>query len=120
MPEHPEPTPRPWRRYLRFSIRGLIVVVLFSGGGLGWLVHSARNQRGAAAAIAAAGGMVQYDWEWRNGKVYPATKPWVPDWLVDRVGIDYFGHVTQVAFYEEAGKPIRISRTSRILHNWSG
>ncbi len=99
MPNQPEPIPRPRRRFLRFSIRGLIVLVLVIGGALGWLVRSARDQRGAAATIMAAGGIVQYNWEWRNGKSYPAAKPWVPDWLVDRIGIDYFGHVTQVAFY---------------------
>jgi Leucine Rich repeat len=108
------PVLRPWRRYLRFSIRGLIVLVLFSGGGLGWLVHSARNQRGAAAAITAAGGSVQYDWEWRNGNVYPAAKPWVPDWLVDRVGIDYFGHVTQVSFYGSAKTDSDLTHIARL------
>ena len=33
------PISRPWRRFLRFSVRGLIVVVLLIGGGLGWLVR---------------------------------------------------------------------------------
>ena len=30
---------RPWRRYLRLSVRGLIVLVLVIGGGLGWMVR---------------------------------------------------------------------------------
>jgi hypothetical protein len=93
------PVSRPRRRYLRFSIRGLIVLVLVIGGALGWLVRSARDQRGAVAAITAAGGSAQYNWEWRNGKSYPGAKSWVPDWLVDRIGIDYFGHVTNASFY---------------------
>jgi Leucine Rich repeat len=114
IPGQPEPISRPRRKYLRFSIRGLIVMVLASGGGLGWLVHSARNQRGAAAAITAAGGSVQYDWEWRNGNFYPAAKPWVPDWLVDRVGIDYFGHVTQVAFFGGAHTDSDLTHVARL------
>ncbi len=42
---------RRWRRFLRFSVRGLIVVVLLLGGWLGWIVRSARVQRDAVAAI---------------------------------------------------------------------
>ena len=32
MPIQPEPVSRPWRRYLRFRVRGLIVLVLLVGG----------------------------------------------------------------------------------------
>jgi Leucine rich repeat len=49
---------RPWRRSLRFSVRGMIVVVLVIGVGLGWLVRSAHVQRGAVAAIRTPGGSV--------------------------------------------------------------
>jgi hypothetical protein len=61
------PVSRPWRRYLRFSVRGLIVLVLVIGAGLGWIVRSARMQREAVAAIKNAGGSVSYDWRWSNG-----------------------------------------------------
>jgi TRAP-type C4-dicarboxylate transport system permease small subunit len=43
--------PRSWRRWLRFSVRGLIIVVLLIGGWLGWLVRSAHVQRDAVVAI---------------------------------------------------------------------
>ena len=90
------PVSRPWRRFLRFSVRGLIVLVLVIGAGLGWLVRSARIQREAVAAIKKAGGSVNYDWEWSNGKTIPEGKPWAPrgSWIV--IGVDYFGHVTAV------------------------
>ena len=45
------PVARPWRRFLRLSVRGLIVLVLVIGAGLGWLVRSAHIQRDAVAAI---------------------------------------------------------------------
>ena len=95
------PVSHPWRRFLRFSVRGLIVAVLLIGGWLGWIVRSARIQREAVAAITQAGCQVQYDWEWEwNGGVQIRSgKPWGPQWLVDRIGVDYFGHVTLVAFY---------------------
>jgi hypothetical protein len=87
---------RPWRRFLRFSMRGLIVLVLVIGGAMGWLVRAARIQRAAAAAISGIGGSVMYNWEWNNGRSYSGATPWVPKWLSDRVGVDYFGHITSV------------------------
>jgi internalin A len=63
---------------------------------MGWMVHRARVQRDAVAAIQKIDGTVRYDWERKDGRSFPNGKPWEPRWLVDRIGIDYFGHVTQV------------------------
>jgi hypothetical protein len=40
-----------WRRYLRFSLRGLIVVVLLFGIWLGWIARESQIQREAVAAM---------------------------------------------------------------------
>jgi internalin A len=86
-----------WRRYLRLSLRGLIVLVLLIGVALGWLVRSAHIQRDAVAAIENARGIASYDWQ-RKGQTYsPGAMPDAPRWLVDLIGVDYFGHVTHVA-----------------------
>jgi hypothetical protein len=87
---------RPWWSYTRFSVRGLIVLVLVIGAGLGWIVHQAHIQRDAVAAITRAGGVVEYDWQWRTGKPIPRGEPRAPSWLVQLIGGDYFGHVTAV------------------------
>jgi hypothetical protein len=87
---------RPSRPFLRFSVRGLIVLVLVIGIWLGWLVRSACIQRDAVAAITAAGGSVKYDWDWSNGLPVVGGKPWAPKWLTDLIGVDFFGHVTFV------------------------
>jgi hypothetical protein len=68
-----------WRPHLRFSVRGLIIVVLIFGGWLGWTVRSARMQREAVAAIREVGGTVHYDWEWQHGKFIPGGKPWAQE-----------------------------------------
>jgi internalin A len=94
-----EPVSRPWRRFLRVSVRGLIVLVLVIGAGLGWFVRNARIQRNAVAAITRAGGFVLYNWEDRNWNNIPGGKPWTPRWIVDLIGVDYFGHVTYVVQY---------------------
>jgi len=44
-----EPISRPWRRFLRFSVRGLIVLVLLVGVWLGWI---SRYNKGYAGALA--------------------------------------------------------------------
>ena len=96
MTDQAKPKSRFWRKYLRFSVRGLVVLVLVIGAGLGWIVRSARIQRQAVAVIEKVGGHVMYDWEWSNGKENPGAKPWAPKRLTDFVGVDYFGHVTSV------------------------
>ena len=94
MTDQARPVSRSWRRFLRFSMRGMIVVVLVIGGWLGWVVRSAQIQREAVAAIENAGGAVSYDWGRISGSI-PAGGPWAPEWLVNLIGVDYFGHVTE-------------------------
>jgi internalin A len=95
----PMPTPpvtRRWRRFLRFSVRAMIVVVLVIGAWMGWIVRQAHVQRDAVAVIRRAGCSVMYNWEWSDGRSIPGGKPQAPRWLVELVGVDYFGHVTVV------------------------
>ena len=66
-------------RWLRLSVRGLMVLTLIIGGGLGWLGRGARIQRNAVAAIQKAGGTVAYDWEWKSGVYRVGAKPFAPN-----------------------------------------
>jgi hypothetical protein len=75
-----------------------MVLVLIFGGELGWIVHRTQVQRDAVAAIGRAGGRAIYDWEWANGqRVLNAGAPG-PRWLVDRLGVDYFGNLVVADF----------------------
>ncbi len=96
MIDQPPPRSFRWRSYLRVSVRTLAVAVLVVGAGLGWIVHCARVQQDAVAAIRRQSGQVGYDWEWKNGNVVPNAKPWAPQWLVGWLGVDYFGSVRAV------------------------
>ena len=113
------PTRRRGWRYVRFSVRGLIVVVLLIGVTLGWIVHQAHVQRDAVAAISRAGGAVEYDWQLgSNGRRLPNSKPWAPKWLADQVGIDHFGHVARINLLKRGfdRELISIGRLSQV---WS-
>jgi Leucine-rich repeat (LRR) protein len=93
---------RTWRRCLRISVRGLIVLVLVIGAGLGWVVRGARIQREAVAALERGRGTVKYNGEhifWDSGAGWHDIRPeetWAPLWLVNSLGVDYFYHVTTV------------------------
>ncbi len=84
-----------WRRLSHLSVRALAILVLIVGGGLGWFIRSAKIQRQAVEVIDKVGG-VQYDWQSSRGSSGTRTAPWAPKWLVDRVGVDFFSHVTVV------------------------
>jgi hypothetical protein len=102
--------PSPSRRHrlpTRLSVRALMIFVLTPGGGFGWVVNRAHTQRdavevirraGARAGAARTGGVggVMYDWQFANGACDGKGTPWWPAWLMDRIGVDYFGHVTWV------------------------
>ena len=84
------------RRWLRLSVRGLIVLVSVIGCWLGWVVRSARIRRNAIAAIYKGGGHIYYNWETDYIGNMSEAKPWWPKWLDSLLGPDYFGHVAQV------------------------
>jgi hypothetical protein len=109
-----DPVLHPWRRYLRFSVRGLIVLVLVIGAALGWIVREAHIQRDAVAAIRRAGGSVSYDWEWSDGKPVPGGKPRAPGWVIDLIGADNFGHVTLVILAPPSATDATLAHVGRL------
>jgi hypothetical protein len=103
-------------RFVRFSLRGLIVAVLVIGGWMGWLVRSARVQRQAVAAIEQAGGHVYYDWERNDGRPIPNGKPLWPKWLVHSLGVDYFGNIDTIFLCDSGAGRNRDALESALAH----
>ena len=85
--------PKAARRRLRLSVRGLLLLVLACGGGLGWFEHRAKVQRDSVAAIEAVKARVGYDLETDKNGV--PTNRWTR-WLVDVFGIDRVATVVKV------------------------
>jgi len=74
-----EPVSRRRRRFLRISARGLVILVLVIGTGLGWIVRKAHVQRDAVAAIKNAGAIfVTYDWQHATGSKPTHGEPFAP------------------------------------------
>ena len=91
-----EPASPSWRKYLTFSVRGLIALVLVIGLGLGWIVRNAHIQRDAVAAIRKAGGQVWYDFDPKDQVVaWYELSGWKKQ-IGESIGIDYVAHVVCV------------------------
>ena len=92
--------PLKWPRpRFRVSVRGLIVLVLIVASGLGWIVQGVQTQREAVAAIRRDGGSVGYDWDLKESSTQGEKKPEAPKWLVDCLGVDYFGSPVSVSLH---------------------
>lgn len=91
---------RPRRRWgLRFSLRGLLIVVTVLCVSLAWRLQRARQQQAAVQAIRDAHGWVYYDYQQYDPvtcKLDQKATPWEPQWLQDQVGIDFFHDVEAV------------------------
>jgi hypothetical protein len=84
----------------RLSLRALMLIVLVTGGTIGWKANRARTQRQAVAAIKETKGFVFYDFQYTGneppGKLNPRNEPGAPKWLRRVFGDEYFQEVTMV------------------------
>ena len=117
-------TPKPRRRWLQFSLRTLMVLMLVLGCGLGWLASKiirAREQREAVKAIEELGGRV--DWKPASGGITRTAAAWVGklmggDWSVDvgavyltgtpvtDAGLEHLRGLTQLRFLSLDSTPV--------------
>jgi hypothetical protein len=94
MPEQPSPKPR--HHKVRLTLRVLMLMLLATGAGMGWLVHEARTQRAAVAAIEKARGHVTYHWQWIDEDHTTRGEAGQVSGLAKLIGVDYFGYVNAV------------------------
>lgn len=74
---------KPKRRFLRFSLRTFLLVILVGCVALGWKVERARKQRETVNWIQQMGGMALYDYQ-IDDNFNPG-----PEWLRRHLGIDF-------------------------------
>ena len=56
------PPVKPRHRFFRFSLRGLLVLILVVAIALAWAIRKAREQGNAVAALEKVGCQIEYDW----------------------------------------------------------
>jgi Leucine Rich repeat len=100
-----------WPILVRFRLRTLLLVFTALSIWLGIHVHRTRLQERSIAAIREYGGWLRYDFQFPSGKFShkdfdPRARSWVPDWLREQLGIDFFHDVVQVSlnYSEDSGQ----------------
>ena len=92
-------------RFLRISLRGLIILSTIACLWVGKLSIEARAQKSAVDRIRRVGGGVGYDWQEPvdvgGGLYIDPTGPSAPKWLRSLLGDDYFQKVTRVHCVEK-------------------
>ena len=95
-----KPAPRMLCRHrLQFGLRTLLVFITVFGVWFGFYMQRVRRQKEAARVIREFGGWVHYDFQELPTKPLefdPRAKPWVPEWLLSRLGEDFFFNVAEV------------------------
>ena len=89
MTASPTPTPKPRRRWLQFSLRTLLVLMLAFACGFGWLAYKierAREQREAVVAIEELGGIA--DCGPTSGGMIRTAVAWVGKLLGEDLFVD--------------------------------
>src|SRR4051812_43109666 len=85
------PTAPTAKRFFRFSLRTVLVVLTLLCVALGRWVVRAQRQKEAVAAVRQAGGKVAYTYEFDSkGYWIKNPKPWTPLWLRLTFGEDLF------------------------------
>lgn len=95
---HRDQHTRPKRRWLQYRLRTVLIVMTVVAVALAWWSHSARRQRDAVAALRKIGADIEYDRSlpWIGDKSEPNLPPCWPQWLLKRMGEDYFARVHSI------------------------
>jgi Leucine-rich repeat (LRR) protein len=92
-----QPTPRPKRRWLTFSLRGAFLILTIFCIWLAIVSARARNQAQAVRDVLAHGGHLRFDYEADpTGRSNDKTQPQAPEWLRRALGEEYFRKVVTV------------------------
>jgi hypothetical protein len=89
--------PKPRRRWLQFSLRTLMVLMLLISVPLGWLafkMRQATEQRAVVRQIEELGGTAVHCGQFEPLEKWP---PRVPSWLLNALGDDFFRTINYVA-----------------------
>jgi len=82
-------------RWIRVSLRSLLVATMLLAVGLGLFSNAARRQQLATDRILASNGKVKF----KQTSVGHFIRPWLPKVVANRLGRHFFDRATKVEFY---------------------
>ena len=96
--------PKPRRRFFRYSLRTLLIVVTVFCVWVAMESSRARRQQAAVERVYELGGDIFFGYRF-TAERRPVSDPLenIPDWLVKAVGEDYFRRVVTVNFSDQKG-----------------
>jgi hypothetical protein len=119
------------RHWFRFSLRTLLITWLILAAWLAWWISSSKQQHDAVKKIAA---IADRPGIYYSHQLLPTSEPsstriigdeairsWAPDFVFDRLGIDYFHHVGSVIILEsQSGEDVelchQLAQLSKLQH----
>jgi hypothetical protein len=103
------------RRWFAFSLRALFIVVTVLGVWLGFIVHHARQQKAALAALESVGGYFYYDYQYEPPETYyPNAAPPGPSWFWRFVDKDLFFDVVAVGLNSKPATDDTLEQVRRL------
>ncbi len=104
-------------RLFRFKLRTLLIAFTLSALAIGWHARGARLQHQAVETIFDHGGWAGYDFQERAGAgwLYAGGESRVPEWLIERVGVDFFHPVVVVKLPVVVDPGVTVPPTSEKL-----
>jgi hypothetical protein len=88
---------KPNRRWIRFSLRSLLLLVVVIAVPLAWRFNRVRSQRLVIAEIEKLDAEFMFDYEYR----FPKSQPPGPIWLTRLFGDDFFADVAYVQLLDD-------------------
>jgi len=84
------------RRLARFNLRFFLIAIAIFCLSTSILVYRSSDQKRAVAAIRDFGGWVRYDFQFVDGDFDNQRESWVPELLMEKLGIDFFHSVKEI------------------------
>jgi len=106
----------PKRRFMRYNLRAMLVVLTAFGVWLGVQVNRVKRQKEVVQWVEENGGKATYNWQFdENDRYSDKTKPPGPAWLQRQIGDEYFQSVVAVTLHQtEVHDPSPLARLTKL------
>lgn len=90
------------RHFFRFRLGSLLVLVAIAAILLGYLSNRASKIRHAVSSFRESGGKIGFDYQYDGLREDKMAELWVPKWLRESIGDEYFVDIVNISFQGNA------------------